>query len=208
MARAGRRRKKKVIRYPSTGRITRQSRRMLDGETEREVRQVALQARAKHAGLDIHQAGDPLAATPYGILYLHGELCLAQKDAATAYHEIVTRAYRLKQLPVPHIHSAASAWISVSGAGLSGEPDEAAVRDAWHRYHAVMDALMGAGRETGTARGVPDANACKRIVHQLCFVMDRDITNHPLSTEELGNLRCGLNSIHTCLWRSRGSTKP
>ena len=166
---------------------------------------MALAGRSKHTGLKADQAADPLAATPYGILYLQGDLRMAQRDAATAYQEIVTRAYALKGLPIPHVHSAAAAWISLSGPVGSSEPDDEAVRNAWTKYHAVTDALMTAGKETGTSRGVPDANACKRIVHQLCFVMDRNIKYRPLSDEELGNLRCGLNAIHTKLWRTRGS---
>ncbi|MGI9463003.1 MAG: hypothetical protein ACR2OM_03640 [Aestuariivirgaceae bacterium] len=202
MARAGRKRKQNVVRYPSSGRITRQSRRTIRNDSERQARKVALQARAKHTGLDLHQAGDPHAATACGILYLQGQLRMAQRDAATAYQEIVTRAYHLKHLPMPYVHSSAAAWASLIGQGASAEPDDATVDKAWRKYHAMLDALMGAGRETGTTRGVPDANACKRIVHQLCFVMDRDITCRPLSAEELGNLRCGLNAIHTRLWRT------
>ncbi|MDH3741827.1 MAG: hypothetical protein OER56_09540 [Hyphomicrobiales bacterium] len=202
MATPGRKRKSRVVRYPKSGRITRKSRRQLGAETERETRQVALAGRAKHTGLKAEQAADPMAATPYGILYLLGELRMAQRDAATAYQEIVTRAYALKGLPIPHVHSAAAAWISLSGPGATAEPDDDAVGKAWARYHTVLDALMTAGRETGTSRGVPDANACKRIVHQLCFVMDRNIKYRPLSDEELGNLRCGLNAIHTKLWRT------
>ena len=202
MARAGRKRKTKVVRYPNSGRIPRQSRRRLGEETERETRQVALAGRAKHTGLKADQAADPMAATPYGVLYLQGELRMAQRDAATAYQEIVTRAYALKGLPIPHVHSAAAAWISLSGPGSAAEPDEDAVGKSWAKYHTVTDALMSAGKETGTTRGVPDAAACKRIVHQLCFVMDRNIKYRPLSTEELGNLRCGLNAIHTKLWRT------
>ncbi|MGI9465192.1 MAG: hypothetical protein ACR2OM_14705 [Aestuariivirgaceae bacterium] len=202
MAKAGRKRKSRVVRYPASGRITRRSRRTLNEESEREARQVALAGRAKHTGLKADQAADPMAATPYGVLYLQGELRMAQRDAATAYQEIVTRAYALKGLPIPHVHSAAAAWISLSGQGGTAEPDEEAVRTAWVKYHTVADALMSAGKETGTTRGVPDQNACKRIVHQLCFVMDRNIKYRPLSEEELGNLRCGLNAIHTRLWRT------
>lgn len=202
MAKAGRKRKTRVVRYPGSGRITRQSRRKLGEETERETRQVALAGRAKHTGLRADQAADPMAATPYGILYLQGELRMAQRDAATAYQEIVTRAYALKGLPIPHVHSVAAAWISLNGPGATAEPEDDAVEKAWARYHLVTDALMTAGKETGTSRGVPDANACKRIVHQLCFVMDRNIKYRPLNTEELGNLRCGLNAIHTRLWRT------
>ena len=205
MARAGRKRKTKVVRYPSSGRITRQSRRNLSEENEREIRRVALDARKRHTGLTARQAEDPFSSTPYGILYLQGELRMAQRDAATAYQEIVTRAYALKQLPIPHVHSAAAAWISFAGGGPA-EADEDAVAKAWAKYHEVLDALMIAGRETGTTRGVPDQNACKRIVHELCFTMDRNIKYRPLSDEELGNLRCGLNAIHTRLWRSRKST--
>lgn len=209
MAKAGRKRKTRVVRYPASGRITRQSRRRLGEETERETRQVALAGRVKHTGLKADQAADPMAATPYGILYLQGELRMAQRDAATAYQEIVTRAYALKGLPIPHVHSAAAAWTSLTGPGGPGgpggvEPDEDAVARAWAKYHLVIDALMAAGKETGTSRGVPDANACKRIVHQLCFVMDRNIKYRPLSAEELGNLRCGLNAMHTKLWRTGG----
>ena len=77
--------------------------------------------------------------------------------------------------------------------------DELRVTDLGDSLY-VIDALMHAGRETGTSRGVPDAQACKRIVHQLCFVMDRNIKYRPLSNEELGNLRCGLNAVHKLLW--------
>jgi hypothetical protein len=202
MARAGRKKKTGVTRYPGTGRITRAGRRDLQRTTEKEARSVALDARRRHTGLSARQAEDPHAATPYGILYLQGELRMAQRDAATAYQEIVTRAYALKRLPVPHIHSAAAAWISVSAGGSADEPAADIVAKAWQKYHEVSDALMMAGRETGTTRGVPDANACKRIVHQLCFVMDRNIHYRPLSDEELGNLRCGLNAIHSRLWRA------
>lgn len=202
MARAGRKRKTKVVRYPASGRITRHARRQLQHETEREARKVALAGRARHTGLRADQAADPSAATPYGVLYLQGELRMAQRDAATAYQEIVTRAYALKGLPVPHIHSAAAAWMAIGTASSTAEPGDETVKRAWQKYHAVCDALMAAGRETGTTRGVPDAQACKRIVHQLCFVMDRNIRYRPLSEEELGNLRCGLNAVHKALWRS------
>ena len=51
MAKAGRKRKTRVVRYPASGRITRQSRRLLKEEGEHEARYVALAGRAKHTGL-------------------------------------------------------------------------------------------------------------------------------------------------------------
>lgn len=200
MPRSGPKRKRNVKRYKS-GQITHKERRRLKEETEREIKAPAIAARARHTGLKEDKAADPLAVTPYGILFLQGELDTEQRDAATAYQEITTRAYLMKGLPVPHLRSAAAAWMSIQS-GSSADPDPEAIQAAWEKYHTVTDVLLATGKVKGTTGGVPDHQACKRIVHQLCFVMDRNIQYRPLSDEELDNLNFGLNAIHTALWKA------
>ncbi len=195
MARAGRKRKGRVARHRN-GRAKQPTR----TERAEEVMSVALGARAQHVGFSLTKAKDPHCATPYGILFMAGTITHKQLDAATAYQEAISRAYRLKGLTAPHIGSAA--LLSAGGAPLSEDPDDITVHEAWQIYHRIMDALMAAGKESGISKGMRDVNACKRIVHQCCFELDRDIHRHSLTEEELRNFRCGLNSIHKVLWCS------
>lgn len=194
----GRPRKVNVERN-ARGRVRQPNRR----EREDKMRSVALEARMKHTGLPKSKAADPLCATPYGLLFQFGDISLSQLGAAETYLEATERAYRLKGITIPHPASVAAKMVSTGGLSLAADPEPADVHLAWNTYHRLMDVLMQSGRETGTTRGVPDPAACKRIVHSLCFVMDRDVALHRLSSEELGNFRSGLNAIHNTVRHGR-----
>lgn len=164
---------------------------------------VALKARARHTRLPENDARDQNAVTAYGLLYIRGRgdeqsgINRTQLHAADYYLETMTWIYRIKGWSMPHLRSSAASMVSAGGTSLSIDPSEETISVATQTYRQICDALWEAGRENvATTKGIPDANACRAIVHSICFLMDRDIITHRLSHEELGNLRVGLNNIH------------
>jgi hypothetical protein len=157
------------------------------GETAAEITAVARAQRVK-AGADPDDALNALNGCAIGILHRRGQLCdsdpsgisLAQYHAAQTYISIVQRYCEIMGIPLPRP-------IAVAAAGATRpDPDDDVVLAVRRRFADFRRALLDAGREIGVGSRINAA------VYRICI---EDPPIDGVSTEEIENLRYGLNAI-------------
>ena len=157
------------------------------GETAAEITAVARAQRVK-AGADPDDALNALNGSALGILYRRGQMCgsdpgsiaAAQHDAAQTYISIVVRYCEIMGIPLPRPTASAAAGAT------RPDPDDEVVLAVRRRFSDFRRALLDAGRELGVGSRVNAA------VYRICI---EDPPIDGVNTEEIENLRYGLNAI-------------
>jgi hypothetical protein len=177
--RFGRPRKADIRRDDTSGRSR--------GESAAEITAVARAQRVK-AGADSDDALNALNGSTLGILYRRwqmcegdpGSICEPQYAAAQSYIATLVRYCEIMGVPLPR-----PVTPSVAGA-TRADPDEQVVLAVRRRFADLRRTLLDAGREIGVGSRVNAA------VYRIC-IEDPPIAG--VSTEEIENLRYGLNAL-------------
>jgi hypothetical protein len=156
------------------------------GETAAEITAIGRAQRIK-AGADPADALNALHGSTIGVLYRRWQLCdsdpggisEAQYDAAQIYIAIVLRYCDVMGIPLPR----PSAYFA---GATRVDPDDDVVLAVRRRFADFRRALLDAGREIGVGSRVNAA------VYRICI---EDPPLEAVSTEEIENLRYGLNAI-------------
>lgn len=183
-SKAGRPRKVDVARYPG-GQIK-------HGETEREVRSVAIAARQRRhfAGATGVDAGSPLAGYTLGRMFLDGKLTAHEREAGDEYARQMARYYSLTGIPFPSVR--AQSLFSVKGfEGETTAERMRAARSATNRMMALEGVLLN----------LPEGPRVKSTVFNVC-VMDYEVLR-TMPEPQLAWLKRGLTELHWHLGLSR-----
>lgn len=170
--RAGRPRKENVDRYPS-GQIR-------HSETEKEVKSVAMEARARVHGL---QTASVFAGYTLGRMYLDGRITECEREAGDAYASQMVRYYGLTGIQFP----SARAQSLFSIKGFDGETTSERARQA----REAADRMM---KLEGILLQLEDGPRVKTTVYNTC-VLDYEVMR-TMSETQLLWLKRGLQEIH------------
>ncbi|HEV7317690.1 MAG TPA: hypothetical protein VGO04_03655 [Ensifer sp.] len=183
-SRAGRPRKVNVARYPS-GQIK-------HGETEREVRSVALDARQRmhFAGKRDVDVASPFAGYTLGRMFLDGKLTAHEREAGDEYARQMARYYSLTGIPFPSVR--AQSLFDVKG--FAGETSGERARGARQAANRMMEL-------EGALLKLPDGPQVKTTVFNVC-IMDYEMLR-TMPEPQLLWLKRGLKELHWHLGLSR-----
>jgi hypothetical protein len=157
------------------------------GESAAEITAVARAQRIK-AGADPDDAFNVLNGSAIGILHRRWQLCAsdpsglsaAQYSAAQAYVATVVRYCEIMGIPLPRPDT------FIVGGATRSDPDEQVVLAVRRRFADFRRTLLDAGREIGVGARVNAAT------YRICI---EEPPIDGVSTEEIENLRYGLNAI-------------
>lgn len=183
-SKAGRPRKTDVARYPG-GQIK-------HGETEREVRSVAIAARQRmhFSGAKGVDAGSPFAGYTLGRMFLDGKLTAHEREAGDEYARQMARYYSLTGIPFPSVR--AQSLFSVKG--FEGETTAERTRAARAAANRMMEL-------EGVLLKLPEGPRVKTTVFNVC-VMDYEVLR-TMPEPQLAWLKRGLTELHWHLGLSR-----
>lgn len=162
------------------------------GETEREVRSVAIAARQSHhfsgaKGVDV---GSPFAGYTLGRMFLDGKLTAHERAAGDEYARQMARYYSLTGIPFPSVR--AQSLFSVKG--FEGETTAERTRAARAATNRMMEL-------EGVLLKLPEGPRVKTTVFNVC-VMDYEVLR-TMPEPQLAWLKRGLTELHWHLGLSR-----